>query len=249
MSSYSLSSNRYFDKLVVNRLQAQQIKTDLIVPTGPKYLYSVLLNDSSLDRTESGGTLTFLKSDVENIIRFTDRPLRETDNNYNINTFVELFKIKSNNSFEEDPPNLVMSNLEEQRSYSVISVNENENQVKFELKLLPGQSHKETILTGRMTMFVDSSSAEVNFATNDKYSVIITDDSTNTSTTLKITRSGNPNEYFGEYKGKDDIDYIITYSLDDKNFSVIDSNNLEQGGNGIKHIKIKNLNFSLIIGN
>jgi hypothetical protein len=157
MSSSSLVSNRYFDKLAVNRLQAQEIKTDKIVPPRPEYLYSVLLSNATFNRTETGGTITFLKSDVKSVIEFTDRPLRKTSD-MSTEAFIDLFtQVSGNDTFTEDPPNMVLNHAEEQRTYKMIlNKNKTENEtVMFELELLPGETHNLNSVTGGMNMFVD----------------------------------------------------------------------------------------------
>jgi hypothetical protein len=69
----------------------------------PSYLYSLLFNTATLNKTTSGGTLTFIKSEVDSVIEFTDRPFRKTYNNYSIDDFIGLFYLVGNNTFSDDP--------------------------------------------------------------------------------------------------------------------------------------------------
>lgn len=117
MSSHSLVSNRYFDKLSVNNLEAQKIRSDNISSLTPSYIFSVVLSNATFDRTETGGTIIFIKSDVKSIIEFTDRPFRKT-NDISIDEFIDLFtSVTGMDNFTEDPPNIVLYHVEEQRVY------------------------------------------------------------------------------------------------------------------------------------
>lgn len=86
MSSQSLLANKYFDKLYVNRLQAKNILSNNILETTEQkvFLFSVLFNKAEFLKNENGydANLKFDKQDIKNIIKFTDRPFRQTDNNF-----------------------------------------------------------------------------------------------------------------------------------------------------------------------
>ena len=155
MSSSSLLPSKYFDKLRVNRLKANDIKSDNIVPTSPSYLFSAVFNNAIFDRNNTGGTLTITKDDTESIIQFSDRPFRQTEN-INFDTFVSLFSSSGNNSFEEDPPNGVLTHDEEQRTYIIRLLNSDTNSAIFSFELLPGETHNLNTISGRMNLFVDN---------------------------------------------------------------------------------------------
>ena len=78
------------------------------------YLFSAVFNNAIFDRNNTGGTLTITKDSTESIIQFSDRPFRQTEN-INFDTFVSLFGNSvspGNDSFEEDPPNGVLTHDE-----------------------------------------------------------------------------------------------------------------------------------------
>ena len=159
MVSSGLLDNRYFDKLNINRLQAQEIKTDKIYPPKPSYLFSVVLKDATFYRTESGGTLTFtFDNNTETVIKFSDRPLRKTEE-ISLFEFISYFERTSgNDTFKEDPPNAVITHKEEQKTYIVKLVKNDiiNNIVEFNLELLPGETHNLNTVTGQINMFVDA---------------------------------------------------------------------------------------------
>ena len=149
--STRLLDNRYFDKLSVNRLEAQAIRSDNI-----SYLFSVLLENGTFERNNTGGTLTFdLGTENNDVIQFSDRPFRQTQN-IDILEFVNLFTLSGSDSFEKDPPNMVLVHNEEQRTYIMRLSSQSNNQVVFTLELLPGETHDLTTVTGRMSLFVDN---------------------------------------------------------------------------------------------
>ena len=47
MSSSALIDNRLFNKLIANKLVAQEIKTDETFPLTPQYIFSVLFNSNA----------------------------------------------------------------------------------------------------------------------------------------------------------------------------------------------------------
>ena len=154
MTSRSILPSKYFDKLQVNRLQAHDIKSDNIIPESPSYLFSAVFNNATFDRNGTGGTLTITKDNTESIIQFSDRPFRQTQN-INFETFISLFDTTGNNSFEEDPPNGVLTHDEEQRTYVIRLLNNDNDKATFSLELLPGESHNLNTVSGRMNLFVD----------------------------------------------------------------------------------------------
>ena len=157
MTSRSILPSKYFDKLQVNRLQAHDIKSDNIIPESPSYLFSAVFNNATFDRNGTGGTLTITKDNTESIIQFSDRPFRQTQN-INFETFISLFDTSvtsGNNSFEEDAPNGVLTHDEEQRTYVIRLLNNDNDKATFSLELLPGESHNLNTVSGRMNLFVD----------------------------------------------------------------------------------------------
>jgi len=155
MASSSLLPNKQFNKLKVNRLDAQQIKSDSILPTTPSYLFSAIFNNSTFERTNTGGTLTVTDTDTESIIQFSDRPFRQTSN-ISFDAFVSLFKVSTgDNTFNEDPPNGVLTHSEEQRTYKITLLNYDLGSATFNLDLLPDETHNLNTITGRMNLFVD----------------------------------------------------------------------------------------------
>ena len=181
MASSSLSKNTYSDKLLVNKLQANKIlandiladninaddvKANEITDNDPSYLFSVVSDNATFTRTSTGGTLTFLKSEFAKknggtIIKFTDRPLRQTEN-ITLDTFTDLFLpvLGDDNSFEIDPPNAVLVHNEEQRTY-IVKLGRHDNvKVQFELDLLPGETHNLKSVLGNMSLFVDGFTPE-----------------------------------------------------------------------------------------
>jgi hypothetical protein len=166
MASSSLLPSKYFDKLQVNRLKANDIKSDNIIPESPSYLFSAVFDNATFDKNETGGTLTITKENTESIIQFSDRPFRQT-NNITFQEFVSLFDTTGNNSFEEDPPNGVLTHSEEQRTYVIRLLNSNIDSATFSLELLPGETHNLNTVSGRMNLFVDPglTSADVYMST------------------------------------------------------------------------------------
>lgn len=157
MSSSSLVSNRYFDKLVVNSLQVQEIKTDKTYPERKQYLYSIILKAATFHKNENGGILSFTRSNT-NIIQFTDRPFQKSTSNFNFDIFAKLFEENnnSNNSFYKDPPNGVLVIEDKQKTYK-ITLNEYINdKITFNLTLLEGESNIiNKDYNGRINLFVD----------------------------------------------------------------------------------------------
>jgi hypothetical protein len=153
--SNRLLDNRSFNKLAVNRLEAQAIRSDNVQPSQPSYLFSVLLENGTFNRNNTGGTLTFdIGTENNNVIQFSDRPFRQTQK-ISISTFVNYFTLGGSDSFKEDPPNMVLAHSQEQRTYIMKLSSKSNNQVVFTLELLPGETHNLNTVTGRMSVFVD----------------------------------------------------------------------------------------------
>jgi len=153
--SSSLSSNSYFNKLQVNRLKAQEIKSDNILPQSISWLFSAVFTTATFNRDSTGGVLVFNKSDVSSVIQFSDRPFRKTMD-ITTSEFVSYFTLKGSNSFEKDPPNVVLNHNEEQRTYTMSLASEDSDKVSFNLVLLPGESHNLSTVSGLMNLFVDN---------------------------------------------------------------------------------------------
>ena len=162
MASNSLLPNKYFDKLAVNRLQAAEgIRSNNIESLTPSYLFSLVF-EGTFERNNEGGILTIPKNTFESGIKFTDRPFRQTNDTFTLEEFTSLFRITTGyDSFEEDPPNGVLVHGKEQQTYEITLINESyesgNEYSKFNLKLLPGENHDFTTVTGRMSFFVDNS--------------------------------------------------------------------------------------------
>lgn len=162
MSFSSTLPSKYFNRLQANRLQAQNSKITTSDSSVPSYLFSLLLNEATLTKTPGGGTLTFTKDKVESVIRFTDRPLKQTDNNYSIDDFIELFSASEggNDTFSEDPPNGVLAFKEEQKTYQLKTATSDGNgNYTIELNLIDGETHDSTkpdVVNDTMYFFVDN---------------------------------------------------------------------------------------------
>lgn len=102
MSSRLLSS-KYFDKLQVNKLETQQLKVNQLI-NNPSYLFSLLTENGTFTPNDTGGIIKFNKTET-NVIEFTDRPLRKTNNEYDLDYLIDLFLDESPNSFKFNPPN------------------------------------------------------------------------------------------------------------------------------------------------
>ena len=157
MSSSCILPNKYFNKLQVNYLKANDIKSYNILQQSPSYLFSAVFNNATFERNQTGGTLIINNNDIESIIKFTDRPLRQTEY-IDFQTFISFFHTPGIDSFEHDPPNGVLTNSKEQKTYIITLLNKNEElqTTTFNLQLLPGETHNLTTLQGRMNLFVDN---------------------------------------------------------------------------------------------
>lgn len=65
MSSQSILKSKAFNKLNVNRLQVQKIN---IAKEKPNYLFSLVINNATFNKTPQGGNISFDKNSVESII-------------------------------------------------------------------------------------------------------------------------------------------------------------------------------------
>ena len=158
MASSSILNSLNVNKLTVNRLHALSIRSNNISSLTPSYLYSLVFTNATFDRSHNGGTLTISGVDTESIIEFSDRPFRQSNNNFSFSDFINLFKIISDNSFNVDPPNGVLLYNGEQRTYKITYKSGSENEAEFDLTLLPGESHDLTTVSGKMSLFVDNES-------------------------------------------------------------------------------------------
>ena len=159
MASSRILSNLALDKLQINRLDAQAIRSDNIKSLSISFLYSLDFI-GTFDRTPEGGVLTINENDVKSIIKFSDRPFRKTDT-IDFRYFLHLFVVRNGiDTFSQDPPNGVLVHNEEQRSYiiNLESFSSTTNEAKFNLTLLPGEYHNLSTVQGNMSFFVDNSS-------------------------------------------------------------------------------------------
>lgn len=158
MTSATLLDNRYFDKKIINRLETQSLKTNDTYPERTSYLFSLVISQVTFNKNRTGGDLTFMKNDVKSIIQFSDRPFRKTKE-ISYEKFIELFTINGSNSFDKDPPNIVINYIENntpiQKTYTMSLINEDELNATFRLELLPGEIHNETNISSQVNLFVD----------------------------------------------------------------------------------------------
>ena len=158
MTSATLLDNRYFDKKIINRLETQSLKTNDTYPERISYLFSLVISQVTFNKDRNGGDLTFMKNDVKSIIQFSDRSFRKTKE-INYDKFIELFTINGSNSFDKDPPNIVINYIENntpiQKTYTMSLINEDELNATFRLELLPGEIHNETNISSQVNLFVD----------------------------------------------------------------------------------------------
>lgn len=165
-----LLTNRYYNKLIVNRLKAESIYSNSI-SNNESYLYSIIFNDANFvkitDNSNIDATLSFNIKNINNIIEFSDRPFRQTNNNFPISIFIEFFTLKSQNSFKNDPPNIVLIIDNIQKTYTMSLANQNDKNIVFNLKLLDGENHTQETIDTNMVMFVDN----INY--NDKWKIVV----------------------------------------------------------------------------
>ena len=166
-NSSSLLDNRYMKQLVVNRLDAQTIRSDNI-NDGPNFLFSLICNNALIENGSNNNELflTLNKSNT-NITKFSDRPIRISENNYSFDTFSALFYLdKEFNSFESDPPNGVISDGTNQQTFVFThelheSFENNEIDSTLKLKLVTLNNEDVIIKTGinNYNIFIDSFTA------------------------------------------------------------------------------------------
>ena len=138
--SNSLLTNKYFNRLFVNRLQTIHLKYNSI-KENVTLLFSMIINNSSFDENNNILSLT-IQENIDSMITFTDRPIRNynVDNNI-INTLQNLFSKTS--SFNFDPPNGVIILDYKQYPYTFELYNVYDNKIKF--KLIPLKDNKQNI--------------------------------------------------------------------------------------------------------
>ena len=158
MSSSALIDNRLFNKLIANKLVAQEIKTDETFPLTPQYLFSVLFNSNAkFERiSDTTGHLIFSNADITSTTRFSDRPLRKTDD-ISAEDFLSYFTTTVGpDTFRDDPPNAVLVHNEEQRVYTVSNLQKNGSEYRFEMTTLPDETHTAmSTVSGPFSLFVD----------------------------------------------------------------------------------------------
>jgi len=155
MASSRILSNLAVDKLQVNRLDAQAIRSDNIRSLFPSFLYSLNFT-GEFNRTPDGGVLTINANDVKSVIKFSDRPFRQSE----LITFYEFVTLFIG-TFERDPPNGVLVHNQEQRSY-IITLNDfTQDIANFNLKLLSGEFHNLSTVNGTMNLFVDQTTTHI----------------------------------------------------------------------------------------
>ena len=156
--SKSLLNNKYFNKLEVNRLQANEIKGKNILSNEQKsYLFSAILKNASFSIIDNrNAKLEFNTLDQNSVLRFTDRPFTQSSE-IDMQEFVLLFISDSPNSFKEDPPNVVLSFNNKQQSFSMSLTESNNYNTTFHLKLLDGENHifEEVKNNETMNLFID----------------------------------------------------------------------------------------------
>ena len=155
MSSNSLLSNKAFNRLSVNRLDAQAIRSDNISSANPSFLYSILFKFATFTRNNTGGKLIInVDQKFDSVIQFSDRPFRQ-QKTITLYDFILLFLNNQQNSFSQDPPNAVLSHQLEQRTYKMTFDSITDKQLVYNMDLLPGETHDMSEVSGRMSLFVD----------------------------------------------------------------------------------------------
>ena len=201
-ASSSLLSNKYFDKLYVNRLKAIDLKSDNLNDDDDKneisYLFSIISKNAEI--TNNGDHLLFkIKRSDSNIIQFSDRPKRIVDSNFSLDEFAAIFVLDKNssNSFVNDPPNVVLSTGEKQQVYELFYETHNsyeDDTIDSDLtfKLVPLENENIIYETGTLqniSLFVDSISV------GTTYTIILNTDSLftlhNSDTTITIRQTSS----------------------------------------------------------
>jgi hypothetical protein len=157
MNSSSLLDSKFLNKLQVNRLEAQYIRSDNISNQEISYLYSVISEYANLENlgNESNSIKLNLVKEYSNITEFSDRPIRISNNNFDFDKFVMLFENLNNNSFEVDPPNCVLVANGIQITYKMELYYSDDNVASFILSLIDNETIKHDSYSGSMNLFVD----------------------------------------------------------------------------------------------
>ena len=167
MSSSGLLPSYNFNKLQVNDLQTKftsDVKTKDETSIFPYYLYSLVADNSIFtpNLNDNNATLKINKSDTH-IIEFTDRPFRQTINNFPFEDFISLFEVTTLNSFNVDPPNGVLIIGEQQATYEVTLKSADTESATFNLNLKVFENETNVFgnspITGKITLFVDSNNS------------------------------------------------------------------------------------------
>ena len=157
MNSSSLLDSKFLNKLQVNRLDAQSIRSNNISNQEIVYLYSVISKYANLENlgNESNSIKLNLVKEYSNITEFSDRPIRISNNNFDFDEFVMLFKNLNNNSFEIDPPNCVLVANGVQITYKMELYYSDGNIASFILSLIDNETIKHDSYSGSINLFVD----------------------------------------------------------------------------------------------
>ena len=161
-NSCSLLDNRYMKQLVVNRLDAQTIRSENI-NDGPNFMFSLICNNALIENSSNNELILTLNKSNTNITKFSDRPIRISENNYSFDTFSALFYLdKEFNSFKSDPPNGVISDGINQQTFVFThelheSFENNEIDSTLKLKLVTLNNKDIIIKTGinNYNVFID----------------------------------------------------------------------------------------------
>jgi hypothetical protein len=177
MSSSSLLPNKYFDKLLVNKLQA--VSSKIKNQDTESYLYSLDIQNGDWN----GNKLKFFKTGLD-LLTFSDRPFRYQEQVSGLSAEQQLdilFTENTNNSFTEDPPNAVLVTNTGQEAFEITKLTVNNGEITMDLNALKNEGVL-TPTTGKMSLFIDNSTS------TDIYCVQIT----KTGGTINIVNKGAP---------------------------------------------------------
>lgn len=214
-NSSSLLDNRYMKQLVVNRLDAQTIRSENI-NDGPNFMFSLICNNALIENSSNNELILTLNKSNTNITKFSDRPIRISENNYNFDTFSALFYLdKEFNSFESDPPNGVISDGINQQTFVFThelheSFENNEIDSTLKLKLVTLNNEDIIIKTGvnNYNIFID------NFIRGETVKLIsVTGEAQLEYTIERIKKEGNTTIIRGTVIQKD-IELILNSTND-----------------------------------
>lgn len=125
--SSTILGNLFVNRLDVNKLRVIALKETILKPT-ISFLFSLILHDSSFDENSNILTLR-INNNIDSMITFTDRPIKNFKINKNI---VEDLKILFNTiSFQNDPPNGVIIYNNNQYPYQFILNNIYDDIIEF----------------------------------------------------------------------------------------------------------------------